>query len=91
VLVDARGAPPLGPLAIARAIRIEARHARLARDVLVARAVVLEHDAAVRTLTTILRALPLRVPTRPFASPTLATAWLHTSLDGGGTRTPPAT
>lgn len=91
VLVDARGAKPLGPRGIARAIGIERRHAPLARDVVVGRAIVLDHDAAVRALETVLRALPLRIPTRPFASEPPARAWLESSLFGGGTRTAPAT
>ncbi|MDQ3032881.1 MAG: hypothetical protein M3Y87_10725 [Myxococcota bacterium] len=57
VLIDARGAAPIGARGIARAIAIERRHAPLAAELLTARAIVLDSEVAVRVLDATLAAL----------------------------------
>lgn len=80
ILVDARGAAPLGPGGLARAIAIERRQAARAREVVVGRALLLDHALAVRIVSAALRAIGPRVPTRAFSDEPPAIAWLEGEL-----------
>lgn len=76
VIVDATRAAPIGIRAMARVVAIERR---MRPDVLGARAIVVSH-VAVGVLSTVIAAIPHRVPTRAFDDPAEAERWARDHL-----------